>query len=57
MGFYDCLEQGCVLAVEWSENIDDALPEGTVVIELTRVDDNTRLIDITGDERFEDIGN
>lgn len=57
VGFYDCLEQGCALAVEWSENIDDALPEGTVFVQLDRIDDSTRRITITGDERFEDIGN
>jgi tRNA threonylcarbamoyladenosine biosynthesis protein TsaE len=57
VGFYDCLEEGCAVAVEWSENIEDALPEDTVFIELKRIDDDTREIIITGDERFEDIGN
>ena len=57
VGFYDRLDEGCVLAVEWSENIDDALPDNTIVIELSRVSDDRREITVIGDERFEDIGN
>ena len=56
IGFYDYLEQGSVLAVEWSENIENALPEGTVFIDLERLSDNERRIIINGDDRFDDIG-
>jgi tRNA threonylcarbamoyladenosine biosynthesis protein TsaE len=56
-GFYDYLEDGGVLAVEWSENIADELPNGTIYIDIERVDDDTRNITIIGDERFETIGN
>ncbi len=57
VGFYDRLEEGAAVAVEWSENIADALPKGTIYIEITRIDDDSREINIIGDERFEDIGN
>lgn len=53
-GFFDYLDTDAVLAVEWSENITDALPENTIYINISRIDENTRKIEITGDERFED---
>ena len=53
-GFFDYLDTDAVLAVEWSENITYALPENTIFITIKRVDENTREIEITGDERFED---
>ena len=53
-GFFDYLDTDAVLAVEWSENITDALPENTIFISITRIDEETREIEITGDERFED---
>lgn len=43
-GFFDYLESGGVLAVEWSENIAAALPDNTLHIVISRVDDNTRVI-------------
>jgi tRNA threonylcarbamoyladenosine biosynthesis protein TsaE len=55
-GFYDYIENGDVLAIEWSENIAEALPDGTVYIDIERVSDDVREITITGDERFEAIG-
>lgn len=56
-GFYDYMDDDSVLAIEWSENIVSELPENAVIVEIERVDDNTRLITIDGDERFADIGN
>ena len=45
-GFYDYLEQG-ILAIEWSENIQDALPENTVWVHLSYGEtDNDRVITI-----------
>ena len=55
-GFYDYMDGETVLAVEWSENIEEALPEGTIFIDIVRIDDNTREIHISGDDRFENIG-
>lgn len=55
-GFYDYMDGETVLAVEWSENIDDALPKGTIFIEIETVSDEVRKIHISGDDRFENIG-
>lgn len=55
-GFYDYMDGETVMAVEWSENIEDALPEGTIFIDIVRIDDNKREIRISGDDRFENIG-
>lgn len=50
-GFFDYIAEGGVLACEWSENIENALPDNTIFVEFTRIDDNTREIAIkqTGD--------
>ena len=55
-GFYDYIDQGCVLAVEWSENIEGALPENALRITISRGEnDNQRIFDIEG-VTLEDIG-
>ena len=51
--FFDYLDYGGILAIEWSENIAGALPEGCIQVSLERVDDTTRKITIKGDERLE----
>lgn len=56
-GFYDFMNERSVIAAEWSENIADELPDDTIYIDIARIDDDTREIKITGDERFEAIGN
>lgn len=43
-GFFDYIEEGGVIAAEWSENIENALPENTIYIEFNRLDDNKREI-------------
>lgn len=56
-GFFDYLEMGGVLAVEWSENISPALPDETIFVEIERLSDNERKIIISGEEadRFETL--
>ena len=56
-GFFDYLEMGGVLAVEWSENITPALPKETVFVQIDRLSDTERKITVTGKEadRFEDL--
>ena len=44
-GFFDYLDAGAILVVEWSENIVSALPEDAIRLHFTRVDDTTRLIE------------
>ncbi len=55
-GFYDYMDSDSVLAIEWSENIASELPKSIITITITRIDDDTREIEIMGDERFDDIG-
>ncbi len=48
-GFFDYLETGGVLVIEWSENIEEALPENTVKIIFKRENgENDREIEIEG---------
>lgn len=54
-GFYDYLDGNNVLAVEWSENIADELPDDCIKIHIERTDDSTRVITLTADQRFSDI--
>ena len=55
-GFYDYISDESVLAVEWSENISEALPQNTIYITFDRIDENTREITIEGDNRFDGLG-
>ncbi len=48
-GFYDYLEYDNILAVEWSENIEAALPDNTIRVTFTRLSDTQRKITIEGD--------
>lgn len=46
-GFFDYLEAGGVCAVEWSENIEEALPPDAIRVTIARGDgDDTRIITI-----------
>lgn len=48
-GFFDYLDTDRVLAVEWSENIESALPEDTIYIDIRPGETETqRLITIRG---------
>ncbi len=52
-GFFDFYENGGILAVEWSENIENALPENTIRVEFQRGEHDTqRIITITGGEEI-----
>ena len=44
-GFFDYLDAGAILVVEWSENIENALPDDAIRLHIQRIDDNTRLIE------------
>ncbi len=47
-GFFDYIEQGGVIAAEWSENIENALPESTVTVTFVRLGDNKREVTVNG---------
>ena len=48
-GFFDYLDMGGILAVEWSENIAGALPEGTIFVRIIPTGENDREIRIGSD--------
>ena len=48
-GFFDYIDMGSVLCVEWSENVENALPENTVRVYMEKGgSDNERIIRIDG---------
>ena len=44
-GYFDYLDAGAILVVEWSENIVSALPEDAIRLQFSRVGENARLIE------------
>ena len=57
IGWEDYLSRGGVCAVEWSENVEDALQDAIrVTIEKDADEPDTRHITIPGGPRFEDPG-
>lgn len=52
-GFFDYLDSGGVIAVEWSENIENALPDGYIKIAFEKGEnDNDRIITVDGGNGF-----
>ena len=48
-GFFEYLDRDGVCAVEWSENIENCLPDAAIRVNIERGGgDNTRIITITG---------
>ena len=45
-GFFEYSEMGGVIVAEWSENIENALPDNTIYIEIEATDENNRKITI-----------
>ena len=54
IGWEDYLDRGGVCAVEWSENVWGAM-EDAIVITITRLDEDTRKIDIEGGDLIADL--
>ena len=55
IGWEDYLERGGVCAVEWSENVADAMT-GAIVVNIEKTGEETRRITIEGGEALADIG-
>lgn len=52
-GYFDYLDQGdSILAVEWSENITESLPEQTIFVDMVPLSGQERKIQIIGGNRF-----
>ena len=48
-GYFDYLDSGANLAIEWSENIENALPDDCIRVEFKRgAEENDREITVTG---------
>lgn len=54
IGWEDYLERGGLCAVEWSENVEEAL-EGAVRVHISRLNDTDRQITIEGGEHHADL--
>ena len=48
IGFFDYLDRGGIIAAEWSENIENALPAGTITVTFEQTGENERVINIDG---------
>ncbi len=50
IGWDDYLARGGICAVEWSERVSDALPDGTVFVDIARGEEgeDSRVITVTG---------
>ena len=55
IGWEDYLERGGVCAVEWSENVADAM-ENAIYVKIEKTGEETRYITIEGGEALENIG-
>lgn len=55
IGWEDYLERGGVCAVEWSENVEEAL-EGAIRVRICRLNDTDRQITVEGGEYHADLG-
>ena len=47
-GFFDYIDEGCILAVEWSENVEAALPADALRVTISETGETGRRIEITG---------
>ena len=54
IGWEDYLERGGVCAVEWSENVEDAL-EGAISVTIEKTGEETRRIQIEGGDFLADL--
>ena len=54
IGWEDYMDRGGVCAVEWSENVSDAM-EGAITVGIEKLDDTTRRITLEGGEDLADF--
>ena len=55
IGWEDYLERGGVCAVEWSENVDDAMEDAIYII-IEKLGEETRRITVEGGDFLADLG-
>ncbi len=54
-GYFEYLDSGAVIAAEWSENIENALPHNTIYVEIEKLSENERKIKVFTKEDLENI--
>ena len=54
IGWEDYLERGGLCAVEWSENVDDAM-ENALWVTIEKTGENSRRITVSGGEEYADL--
>ena len=54
IGWEDYLERGGVCAVEWSENVEDAM-ENAIYVTIEKIGDEARRITIEGGDLLADV--
>ena len=54
IGWEDYLERGGVCAVEWSENVEDAM-EDAIYVTIEKLGDEMRRITLEGGEKLADL--
>ena len=52
IGFYDYLDSNDLMIVEWSENIDYAIPDEALYVKIERIEDSEGMRKITVSEDF-----
>ncbi len=55
IGWEDYLDRGGICAVEWSENVEDAM-EGAIYVTIEKLGEDTRRITIEGGDSLADFG-
>ena len=54
-GFFDYIDMGGVLVIEWSENIENCLPENSIRVSISKNDnENERIITLERGAEIED---
>ncbi len=49
-GFFEYMDEGGVIVAEWSENIENALPQNTIYVEIEKLGENERKITVFNKE-------
>ncbi|MBR1762077.1 MAG: tRNA (adenosine(37)-N6)-threonylcarbamoyltransferase complex ATPase subunit type 1 TsaE [Eubacterium sp.] len=54
-GFFDSLDSGAYILVEWSENVFGALPEDALIIKIDKLDENERRFSLMNKQEAEEL--
>lgn len=52
-GFFEYIEEGGIVAAEWSENIENALPDDTIYVIIEATGENSRKITVCNKEELQ----